>query len=377
MLPLAPKPVSCRYLEDHAGCYHCMTVFFPFYSFLGLQFWSPQDKAKLPLLLPYHNCSHLQLVKESMMWPERFILLTGQLFPLVFYLCDFPSLEGSLAAVALWIGILFGSRKKLVEQILASGADEPQHSSAHAVPAWSYLILFLFPFWCNCYTFQQPMEGTIGRKSSWISSASPNPAWICCLLPRDPAACLFLQLEKVRNFLRSGFCIQSLLHSHSQYKGKYSCSGYAGICTHLWTLKYVKESCVTPLNAKERAQWGKQKTEGSSEEKFSLAHCQFTKKYRSSAAAFHTTSTAHQFPFLLLPEFIYQTHVCIYIFAFPLVQLRVGPGKTADANIKLLTAASSSCTCKKGQHYPSLRMQAPHATSAGSKGIDLYHHHLV
>lgn len=244
-------------------------------------------------------------------------------------------------------------------------------------PSLIYLILFLFPFWCNCYTFQQPMEGTIGRKSSWISSASPNPAWICCLLPRDPAACFFLQVEKVRNFLRSGFCIQSLLHSHSQYKGKYSCSGYTGICTHLWTLKYVKESCVTPLNGKERAQWGKQKTEGSSEEKFSLAHCQFTKKYRSSAAAFHTTSTAHQFPFLLLPEFIYQTHVCIYIFAFPLVQLRVGPGKTADANIKLLTAASSSCTCKKGQHYPSLRMQAPHATSAGSKGIDLYHHHLV
>lgn len=166
MLPPALKPVSCSYLEDHAGCYHCMTVFFPFYSFPGLQFWSPQDKAKLTLLLPCHNYSYLKLVRESMMWPERFVLFMGQLFLLVFYLCDFPRLEGSLAAVALWIGIQFRSRKKLVEQILASGADGPQHSSAQAVPAWSYLILFLFPCWCNCYIFQQPIERTISRKAS-------------------------------------------------------------------------------------------------------------------------------------------------------------------------------------------------------------------
>lgn len=85
------------------------------------------------------------------------------------------------------------------------------------------------------------MERAVCRKASCIPSASPSPACTCCLLPRDPAACFSLQLERVFFHIRIWCLMRSLkkrvLHSKLAaqlfpVQQQYFCSVYMAFAHH-------------------------------------------------------------------------------------------------------------------------------------------------
>lgn len=107
-------------LEGHAGCYHCMTVFFSFLLFpRPPMLISMRQKTWLNQRFSWCTTTNLKLVWERMMWPERFFFLfRGQNFPLSPCFCHFLGWKGAWAAAALWTGTQFRSRENLWSESL-------------------------------------------------------------------------------------------------------------------------------------------------------------------------------------------------------------------------------------------------------------------
>lgn len=105
-------------------------------------------------------------------------------------------------------------RCRVLKQTKASRVN-PWKWSRWTTALYCSIVLFMQsqpdPNWSYCcflvgvtviYVFQQLMDRTIGMKTSWIHSAALNSACICRPLPRDPAACFSVQLEKVLFIIR-------------------------------------------------------------------------------------------------------------------------------------------------------------------------------